>query len=58
MTKAQFTARIHLKGWRVKDVLARWGRSQKWWNDNAGKGDAHARARLNDMIAGLETKSL
>ena len=56
MNKRQFTASLHLKGWRVKDALERWGRSQDWYHDNCS-GNTEAKTRLTDMINGLPDKN-
>lgn len=46
------TIDIQAKGWMVKDVLARWSRTQDWYSRQVN-GSESAQIRLDDMIHGL-----
>lgn len=52
MTKQQYTALIHLKGWRVDEFLAYIGHGQSWYSDNT-TGNEKAQLRLEMLIEAL-----
>jgi len=55
MTKQQYTALIHLKGWKVKDFLEHYGRGLSWWDRNT-IGNDKAQLRLEALIDFLPEK--
>lgn len=57
MDRQTFTAAMRVKGWKVKDALARWGRSKDWYHRNAN-GTHEERQRLKDMINGLPNNAV
>jgi len=55
MTKQQYTALVHLKGWQVNEFLDYIGHSQSWWSDNT-TGNTKAQLRLEMLIEALPEK--
>jgi len=55
MITSKYTGMIKIKGWKVLEVLAYWGRSYDWYHRQC-KGGGKAALRLECMIRGLEEK--
>ena len=55
MTKQQYTALIHLKGWRVDEFLEHIGHGQSWWTSNTN-GNEKQQLRLEMLIDALPAK--